>query len=568
VSDPREGRQRWLARYQEAERAGRVRDADFTTLSGLEVEPVYGPNDGDTVRDFDRIGWPGEFPFTRGLHATGYRGRNWTIRQFAGFGNAEQTNKRFHDILAGGGGGLSVAFDMPTLMGRDSDDPRSLGEVGHCGVAVDSAADMDVLFNGIPLERTTTSMTISGPAVPVFCMYLVAAERQGADLAKLDGTLQTDIFKEYIAQKEWLFAPEPHLRLIGDLMEYCVANIPRYKPLSVSGYHIREAGATAAQELAFTLADGFGYVELGLSRGLDIDTFAPGLSFFFDAHIDFFEEIAKFRAARRIWARWLRDVYGARSARAQQLRFHTQTAGVSLTAQQPDNNVVRTAIEALAAVLGGTQSLHTNALDEVLALPSDRAARIALRTQQVIAEETGVTNVIDPLGGSWYVEALTDKLEAETERIFQRIKDLARLAVPSGQHPIGQMTSGILRGIEDGWFTGEIADSAFTYQQALEKGDKKQVGVNIYASRDDDELEVLRISHEVEVEQRERLRRRRAERDEDEVRRRLAAMVEVARGHGNLVEPMLDAVRAEATLGEVCGALKDEWGEYREPARF
>jgi methylmalonyl-CoA mutase N-terminal domain/subunit len=568
VSDPREGRQRWLARYQEAERAGRVRDADFTTLSGLEVEPVYGPNDGDTVRDFDRIGWPGEFPFTRGLHATGYRGRNWTIRQFAGFGNAEQTNKRFHDILAGGGGGLSVAFDMPTLMGRDSDDPRSLGEVGHCGVAVDSAADMDVLFNGIPLERTTTSMTISGPAVPVFCMYLVAAERQGADLAKLDGTLQTDIFKEYIAQKEWLFAPEPHLRLIGDLMEYCVANIPRYKPLSVSGYHIREAGATAAQELAFTLADGFGYVELGLSRGLDIDTFAPGLSFFFDAHIDFFEEIAKFRAARRIWARWLRDVYGARSARAQQLRFHTQTAGVSLTAQQPDNNVVRTAIEALAAVLGGTQSLHTNALDEVLALPSDRAARIALRTQQVIAEETGVTNVIDPLGGSWYVEALTDKLEAETERIFQRIKDLARLAVPSGQHPIGQMTSGILRGIEDGWFTGEIADSAFTYQQALEKGDKKQVGVNIYASRDDDELEVLRISHEVEVEQRERLRRRRAERDEDEVCRRLAAMVEVARGHGNLVEPMLDAVRAEATLGEVCGALKDEWGEYREPARF
>jgi methylmalonyl-CoA mutase, N-terminal domain len=568
VSDPREGCQRWLARYREAERAGRVRDADFTTLSGIEVEPVYGPNEGDTVQDFDRIGWPGEFPFTRGLHATGYRGRNWTIRQFAGFGNAEQTNKRFHDILAGGGGGLSVAFDMPTLMGRDSDDPRSLGEVGHCGVAVDSAADMDVLFNGIPLEKTTTSMTISGPAVPVFCMYLVAAERQGADLAKLDGTLQTDIFKEYIAQKEWLFAPEPHLRLIGDLMEYCVANIPRYKPLSVSGYHIREAGATAAQELAFTLADGFGYVELGLSRGLDIDKFAPGLSFFFDAHIDFFEEIAKFRAARRIWARWLRDVYGARSEKAQQLRFHTQTAGVSLTAQQPDNNVVRTAIEALAAVLGGTQSLHTNALDEVLALPSDRAARIALRTQQVIAEETGVTNVIDPLGGSWYVEALTDKLEAEAERVFQRIKDLARLAVPSGQHPIGEMTSGILRGIEDGWFTGEIADSAFTYQQALEKGDKKQVGVNVSASSDDDELEILRISHKVEVEQRERLRRRRAERDEDEVRRRLAAMVEVARGHGNLVEPMLDAVRAEATLGEVCGALKDEWGEYREPARF
>ena len=563
-----DGRERWRARFEEAERAGKVRDADFTTLSGVEVEPVYGPGDGETVQDFDRIGWPGEFPFTRGLHATGYRGRNWTVRQFAGFGNAEQTNKRFRDILAGGGGGLSVAFDMPTLMGRDSDDPKSIGEVGHCGVAIDSAADMDVLFADIPLEQTTTSMTISGPAVPVFCMYLVAAERQGADLSKLDGTLQTDIYKEYIAQKEWLFTPEPHLRLIGDLMEYCVQEIPRYKPLSVSGYHIREAGSTAAQELAFTLADGFGYVELGLSRGLDIERFAPGLSFFFDAHIDFFEEIAKFRAARRIWARWLRDVYGAKSVKAQQLRFHTQTAGVSLTAPQPDNNVVRTALEALSAVLGGTQSLHTNALDEVLALPSDRAAQIALRTQHVIAEETGVTNVADPLGGSWYVEALTDKIEAEAERIFSRIKDLARRAVPSGQHPIGEMTSGILRGIEDGWFTGEIADSAFAYQQALEKGEKKQVGVNVHTAADAEQLEILRISHQVEVDQRELLGLRRKERDDAEVRRRLAAMIEVARGSGNMVGPMLDAIRAEATLGEVCGALKDEWGEYREPARF
>jgi len=570
VSDTnqQDGRERWRARFEEAERAGKVRDADFTTLSGLEVDPVYGPRDGETVQDFDRIGWPGEFPFTRGLHATGYRGRNWTVRQFAGFGNAEQTNKRFRDILAGGGGGLSVAFDMPTLMGRDSDDPKSIGEVGHCGVAIDSAADMDVLFADIPLEQTTTSMTISGPAVPVFCMYLVAAERQGADLSKLDGTLQTDIYKEYIAQKEWLFTPEPHLRLIGDLMEYCVQEIPRYKPLSVSGYHIREAGSTAAQELAFTLADGFGYVELGLSRGLDIERFAPGLSFFFDAHVDFFEEIAKFRAARRIWARWLRDVYGAKSVKAQQLRFHTQTAGVSLTAPQPDNNVVRTALEALSAVLGGTQSLHTNALDEVLALPSDRAAQIALRTQHVIAEETGVTNVADPLGGSWYVEALTDKIEAEAERIFSRIKDLARRAVPSGQHPIGEMTSGILRGIEDGWFTGEIADSAFTYQQALEKGEKKQVGVNVHTAADAEQLEILRISHQVEVDQRELLGLRRKDRDDAEVRRRLAAMVEVARGSGNMVGPMLDAIRAEATLGEVCGALKDEWGEYREPARF
>src|SRR5438445_3267943 len=414
------GRSRWQQRYD----AARKREADFTTLSGTEVEPVYGPHEGADDPRMESIGWPGEFPFTRGLYATGYRGRPWTIRQFAGFGNAQQTNERYKMILAEGGGGLSVAVDMPTLMGRDSDDPRSLGEVGHCGVAIDSAADMDVLFEGIPLASTTTSMTISGPAVPIFCMYLVAAERQGADLSKLDGTLQTDIFKEYIAQKEWLFEPKPHLRLIGDLMQYCGQDIPRYKPLSVSGYHIREAGSTAAQELAFTLADGFGYVELGLSRGLDVDQFAPGLSFFFDAHIDFFEEIAKMRAARRIWARWLRDVYGAKTAKAQSLRFHTQTAGVSLTAQQPDNNIVRTAVEALAAVLAGTNSLHTNALDEVLALPSEHAAQIAIRTQQVIAEETGVLNVIDPLGGSWYVEALTDQLEAEAEAIFAKTKEM------------------------------------------------------------------------------------------------------------------------------------------------
>ncbi|HLZ36814.1 MAG TPA: methylmalonyl-CoA mutase family protein, partial [Mycobacteriales bacterium] len=395
------GRARWQDRYDRARAARQVRAVDFTTLSGLEVDPVYGPPPCSDQPGIERIGWPGEFPFTRGLHATGYRGKPWTIRQFAGFGNARQTNERYKMILDSGGTGLSVAFDMPTLMGRDSDDPRSVGEVGHCGVAIDSAADMDLLFAGIPLADVTTSMTINGPAVPVFCMYLVAAERQGVDIGRLNGTLQTDIFKEYIAQKEWLFPPEPHLRLIGDLMEFCAREIPAYKPLSVSGYHIREAGATAAQELAFTLADGFGYVELGLSRGLDIDRFAPGLSFFFDAHIDFFEEIAKFRAARRIWARWLRDVYGATTDKAQSLRFHTQTAGVSLTAQQPENNVVRTAIEALAAVLGGTNSLHTNALDEVLALPTERAAQIALRTQHVILEETGVANVADPLGGAW-----------------------------------------------------------------------------------------------------------------------------------------------------------------------
>src|SRR6266571_4037487 len=441
ISDQaREGMQRWQRRYD----AARKRDADFSTLSGLELDPVYGPPPGAVIPGFERIGWPGEYPFTRGLYPAGYRGRAWTIRQFSGFGNATATNERYKMLLGGGGGGLSVAFDMPTLMGRDSDDPRALGEVGHCGVAIDSAADMDILFAGIPLADVTTSMTISGPAVPVFCMYLAAAERQGADLGKLNGTLQTDIFKEYIAQKEWLFPPQPHLKLIGDLMEYCAERIPAYKPLSVSGYHIREAGSTAAQELAYTLADGFGYVELGLSRGLDVNTFAPGLSFFFDAHIDFFEEIAKFRAARRIWARWMRDTYGARTEKALWLKFHTQTAGVSLTAQQPVNNVVRTAVEALAAVLGGTNSLHTNALDETLALPTDANARTALRTQQVLMEETGVTNVADPLGGSWYVEALTDRLEAEAEAIFSRIRDMGR---------DGTITDGILQGIENGWFT-------------------------------------------------------------------------------------------------------------------
>jgi methylmalonyl-CoA mutase, N-terminal domain len=550
-----EGRERWQRRYD----ASRKRAADFTTLSGLDVDPVYGPPDGSVVPGFERIGWPGEFPFTRGLYPGGYRGRTWTIRQFSGFGNAVQTNQRYKRLLAAGGGGLSVAFDMPTLMGRDSDDPRSAGEVGHCGVAIDSAADMDTLFAGIPLADITTSMTISGPAVPVFCMYLAAAQRQGADISKLDGTLQTDIFKEYIAQKEWLFPPQPHLRLIGDLMEYCTANIPAYKPLSVSGYHIREAGSTAAQELAFTLADGFGYVELGLSRALDVDVFAPGLSFFFDAHIDFFEEIAKFRAARRIWARWLRDVYGAKTERAQWLRFHTQTAGVSLTAQQPDNNVVRTAIEALAAVLGGTNSLHTNALDEVLALPSEKAAEIALRTQQVIMEETGVVNVADPLGGSWYLEELTDRIEAEAEEIFARIREM------SGD---GSMTAGILRGIEDGWFSAEIAEAAFSYQQKLEKGDKRVVGVNVYTETVEEPIEILRVSHEVEVEQGRALAQRRAGRDEGAVTAALAAMLQAARSGENMIPPMIEAAAAEATLGEICGALRDEWGSYFEPPAF
>jgi methylmalonyl-CoA mutase N-terminal domain/subunit len=549
----RQGRVRWQARYD----AARKQDRDHSTVSGVALDPLYGPDGADDR--MERIGWPGEYPFTRGIHPTGYRGKPWTIRQFAGFGNARQTNERYKMILAEGGGGLSVAFDMPTLMGRDSDDPRALGEVGHCGVAIDSAADMDVLFDGIDLAATTTSMTVSGPAVAVFCMYVVAAERQGADVSALNGTLQTDIFKEYIAQKEWIYPPEPHLKLIGDLMEYVARDIPAYKPLSVSGYHIREAGATAAQELAFTLADGFGYVELGLSRGLEVDRFAPGLSFFFDAHIDFFEEIAKLRAARRIWARWMRDVYAAKTDRAQWLRFHTQTAGVSLTAQQPDNNIVRTAVEAMAAVLAGTNSLHTNALDEVLALPSEKAAQIALRTQQVIAEETGVLNVADPLGGSWYVEALTDRIEADAEAIFARIRELGS---------DGTMTSGLLRGIEDGWFIGEIADSAFAYQVALEKGDKRVVGVNTLTGDVGDDLEILRVSHEVEVAQREVVVARRAARDQDAVDRALSRMVADAAAGRNTVPAMLDAARAEATLGEICDAFKPIWGEYREPARF
>ena len=566
-----DARSRWQSRYEQS----RVRDVDFTTLSGLEVEPAYGTEDSE---------WPGEFPFTRGLYPTGYRGRTWTIRQFAGFGNAQQTNERYKMILGRGGGGLSVAFDMPTLMGRDSDDPQSLGEVGHCGVAIDTVADMEALFDGIDLGEVTTSMTISGPAVPVFCMMIVAAERAGVDTSKLNGTLQTDIFKEYIAQKEWLFGPEPHLRLIGDLMEYCVENIPAYKPLSVSGYHIREAGSTAAQELAYTLADGFGYVELGLSRGLDVDVFAPGLSFFFDAHVDFFEEIAKFRAARRIWARWLRDVYGATTEKAQWLRFHTQTAGVSLTAQQPYNNVVRTGIEALSAVLGGTNSLHTNALDETLALPSEQAAEIALRTQQVIMEETGVVNVADPLGGSWYVEALTDRIEAEANAIFDRIlsmggstlshadtDDLAeevRVATGAADAARWPMTRGLLRGIEEGWFMSEIAEAAFQYQVALEKGDKRIVGVNCHKDSVTHDLEILRVSHEVEVDQVRDLAARRTARDETAVAAALSRLVDAARSDENMIEPMLEACRVEASLGEICDALRAEWGEYREPARF
>jgi methylmalonyl-CoA mutase, N-terminal domain len=547
-------RARWRERYE----AAGERDGDFSTISGEEVPALASPLD-DGGRDVAAtIGFPGEFPYTRGIYPTMYRGRGWTIRQFSGFGNAAETNARYRYLIAQGGGGLSVAFDMPTLMGRDSDDPRSAGEVGHCGVAVDSAADMEVLFDGLPLDKLTTSMTISGPAPMLFAMYVVAAERQGAEVGRLDGTLQTDILKEYIAQKEWLFPPQPHLRLIGDLLEYCAAEVPKYHPISVSGYHIREAGSTAAQELAFTLADGFAYIELATRRGLDPEVVAQQLSFFFDAHIDFFEEIGKFRAARRIWARWLRDRYQITDPKAQLLKFHTQTAGVSLTAQQPDNNVVRTSLEALSAVLGGTQSLHTNALDEVFALPTERAAQLALRTQQVIAEETGITSAIDPLGGSWYVEHLTDLQERRAEELFSQIDRFGK----------GSMLDGVLAGIERGWFQQQMADAAFAYQQQVEKGAKVIVGVNKYVSDDEQELEILRISEEVERQQRAELARRRAARRNDQVQAALERLQRAASTSENLIPLLIGAARVEATEGEMVTALKQVWGEYTEPPRF
>jgi methylmalonyl-CoA mutase, N-terminal domain len=550
----------WQERY-DAWKAGfeaaPERDADFTTLSGIPLEPLYGPH--NVTIDVDRIGYPGQYPYTRGVYPSMYRTRPWTIRQFAGFADPDETNKRFHDLVRGGQHGLSVAFDMPTLMGLDSDDPLAEGEVGHCGVAIDSVHDMDRVFSDLPLGELTTSMTINAPAVTLFCMYAVAAEKQGWSLADLGGTLQTDIFKEYIAQKEWLFPPEPHLRLIGDLIEFCTEHTPRYHPISISGYHIREAGSTAVQELAFTLADGFAYVELGMDRGLHPDVFVPRFSFFFDAHIDFFEEIAKFRAGRRIWARWLKERYGATAAKALLMRFHTQTAGVSLTAQQPDNNVVRTAIEALAGVLGGTQSLHTNALDEVLALPSDHAARVALRTQLVLAEETGVTNVIDPLGGSWYVEWLTDEIERQAEEEFARILALS---------PEGTMTAGILRGVDEGYFTSAIADAAFDFQNRMDKGRFKLVGVNAYVDDDEDALEILRISAEVGRQQADRVAQVRAQRDARALETAMARLTAAAATDENLVPLIMDAVRAEATVGEVSKALQSVWGTYHETPRL
>jgi methylmalonyl-CoA mutase N-terminal domain/subunit len=537
--------------WREAFDATSSRDADFTTMSGVPVEPVYGPADGE---------FPGQYPYTRGPHASMYRSKLWTMRMFAGFGTALDTNRRFHDLLAAGNDGLSTAFDLPTLMGRDSDDELALGEVGRCGVAVDTLADVEDLYRGIDLGAVTTSMTINGPAAVIFAMYVANAEATGVERVRLGGTLQNDILKEYQAQKEFIFPPRPSLRLVADTIRFCTAEMPRFHPLSISGYHIREAGATAAEELAFTVANGFAYVELGLQAGLDIDAFAPRLSFFFNAHIDFFEEIAKYRAARRIWARWLRERYGAKTERSLQMRFHTQTAGVSLTAQQPEVNIVRTAIEALAGVLGGTQSLHTNSMDETFALPTERAARIALRTQQVIANETRVANVADPLGGSWYVEALTDELERQAEAIFARVDELGA----------GSMLDGAVRGVEEGWFQSEIADSAYELERKLNAGRHVIVGVTQFLEGNDEAPpETLRIGPEVEEEQRRRLEKVRNDRDAGAVERVLTRVrADAAEPTTNLMPALLDAVRAYATLGEIVEALASVFGRWVEQPRI
>ncbi len=533
-------------------------ERETRSLSGLPLEPIYTPEHLAGWDPQDRLGAPGVYPFTRGVYPTMYRGRLWTMRQFAGFGSAAETNARYRFLLERGQTGLSVAFDMPTLMGLDSDDPRAEGEVGRCGVATDSLEDFRELFAGIPLGDITTSMTISGPAVIAFAFFLATAEDQGVPWERLDGTLQTDILKEYIAQKEWLFPPRPHLRLIGDLMEFCASHAPKWHPISVSGYHIREAGATAEQELAYTLADGFAYVELGLSRGLEIDRFAPSLSFFFNAHIDLFEEVAKYRAARRIWARWLRDRYGAKDDASMRLRFHTQTAGCSLTAQQPMNNVVRTAIEALAAVLGGTQSLHTNALDEVLALPTEEAAKLALRTQQIIAHESGVADVIDPLGGSYCVEALTDRMEELAEEELQRIDRWGS----------GSMLEGVLAGIDRGEFQQAIADSAWREQERYASGDLVKVGVTRFVEAEEPAIETLVIGPEVEAEQVLRLRALRAGRDGRAAAEAVDRLVSAAAGKENLIPPLLGCARAGCTEGEIVEALLGVFGSYSESPRF
>jgi methylmalonyl-CoA mutase N-terminal domain/subunit len=526
-------------------------DASFTTVSGRSVEPVYTPLDLPTDL-IGASGLPGEFPFTRGIHPTMYRGRLWTMRQFAGFGTAEDTNDRYKFLLERGQTGLSVAFDFPTLMGYDSDHPRAEGEVGKCGVAVSSLADMETLFSGIPLDQVSTSMTINGPAAMLFCFYVAAAEKQGVPIEQLQGTIQNDILKEYMAQHAWIFPAEPALKIIVDLFAWAAEHTPRWNTISISGYHIREAGATAAQELAFTLANGFCYVEHGLARGLDVDRFAPRLSFFWDVHNDFLEEIAKLRAARRIWARHMKERYGAKDPRSWKMRFHCQTAGVTLTAQQPHNNVVRVAYQALAAVLGGTQSLHTNALDETLALPTEESVRIALRTQQILAYETGVPNVADPLGGSYYLESLTDALEREAEGLFAEI----------------ETQGGVVRAIESGWFQRQIAQSSMRFQSEVEQGRRIIVGINDFVEEAEAPVEILQVGDEAERTQRERLNRLRDCRDAGLVRERLAALRNAAAEDRNVIPAMLDAARAYCTLFEIRHVLEEIYGNYREPIFF
>jgi len=524
----------------------------FSTISGLENDPLYTPETAAVEYDRD-LGYPGVFPFTRGVYPSMYRGRLWTMRQFAGFGTAEETNERFRYLLDHGQTGLSTAFDMPTLMGLDSDHARSLGEVGREGVAVDSLDDMETLFAGIPLDQVSTSMTINSPAAMLLAFYLCVGEEQGVPRAELRGTIQTDILKEYIAQKEWIFPPEPSMRLVTDMVEFCAREMPKWHPISISGYHIREAGSTAAQELAFTLMDGFTYVEWALERGLEVDEFAPRLSFFFNAHLDFFEEIAKYRAARRIWARELKERYGAKDQRSLLMRFHTQTAGVSLTAQQPEVNIVRTAIEALAAVLGGTQSLHTNSFDEALALPTEDAVRIALRTQQVIAHETGVVNSIDPLGGSYFVEELTNRLEAEAYDYFDRIRKLG----------------GVIPAIKENFFQREIAEASFRYQSEVEAKQRIVVGVNRYTAEEDTSLEILRIDPALEQKQIDRVQALRARRDSAAVEATLADLKQAAAVDDvNLMPKIVDASRAYVTMGEMCDALREVWGVWRETPVF
>ena len=528
------------------------RDVDFTTISGEKIKDIYTPADIEGAVYNRDLGFPGQYPYTRGVQPNMYRGRFWTMRQFSGFGDAYQTNERYRYLLKQGQTGLSVAFDMPTIMGYDSDHQRSEGEVGRCGVAIDSLEDMEILFSEIPLDKITTSMTINGPASILWCMYIAAAEKQGVSSNKIGGTIQNDILKEYIAQKSWIFPPEPSMRLITDIFSYAAQNVPRWNTVSISGYHIREAGSTAVQELAFTLADGFAYVEAGIAAGLDVDTFAPRLSFFFNSHLDFFEEIAKYRAARRIWAKIMKEKYKAKDPRSLMLRFHTQTAGCSLTAEEPENNIVRTAFEALAAVMGGTQSLHTNSMDEVLALPTEKSVKIALRTQQIIAYETGVTNTIDPLAGSYFVEKLTDEMEAKAEEYFSRIDDLG----------------GVLKAIDQGFFQQEIANAAYIYQRAFDKKEKILVGVNEFKSNEPADIELLKIDPKVEKKQADRVQALRVKRDGIKVSEAMENLKRAAKGNDNLIPFILEAVRSYATEGEIVIALKEIFGEYKEKPLF